>query len=246
MGKHLMLKQKGLSLAVAIMLGTSIVGFSGQAAAFGLGDIGIGDSQAGAASNFDIDGLSNKQEAMLDKLYDSVVLFNSAVLEVEVALELAPEIVIEQQAICDNLNADKTNQEYLKKAANHKIPFKEIKAASQAILASGDQERIAAIDQAVRSAEMKKQSANVYTGFALKDAVDVIKEGATGMKGFDGAVKVQGIVSSAQTAQKICNSQNKQISEFNNALKSYKESQNIQAPSEQEAITAAEIWLKDR
>ncbi len=29
MGKHLMLKQKGLSLAVAIMLGTSIVGFSG-------------------------------------------------------------------------------------------------------------------------------------------------------------------------------------------------------------------------
>lgn len=183
---------------------------------------------------------------MLDKLYDSVVLFNSAVLEVEVALELAPEIVIEQQAICDNLNADKTNQEYLKKAANHKIPFKEIKAASQAILASGDQERIAAIDQAVRSAEMKKQSANVYTGFALKDAVDVIKEGAGGMKGFDGAVKVQGIVSSAQTAQKICNSQNKQISEFNNALKSYKESQNIQAPSEQEAITAAEIWLKDR
>lgn len=80
-----------------------------------MGDIWIGDSQAGAASNFDIDGLNNKQEAMLDKLYDSVVLFNSAVLEVEVALELAPEIVIEQQAICDNLNADKTNQEYLKK-----------------------------------------------------------------------------------------------------------------------------------
>lgn len=241
------MKRNFLSITIAIMVG-AVISLQGVVSAFGLPNIGAvlgGESSSDSGSSkIDIEGLTNKQNVMLENLAKSVVLFSAATLDVEQVLQLDPEIIGEQKLIFKNLSADRTNKDYIKKSAENKIPEKAMQEAAKAALDSGDQARINTINEAIQQAELKKQAAYIYAALAAKDAVDVIKEGSAGMKNVDGISKLQGIVKSAQLAQKICELQNKQINSMNKALKEYKATQNIKVPSDEEAKIAAEAWLK--
>lgn len=241
------MKKRILATTLAVMLGTSMVA-SNTALAFGFGDVAnivSGGPAAGATEEApDMDGLTGRQERMLDRLASSTLLFSAATVDVYQALELDPKIIGEQNLIFSNLSGDKTNKDYVKKAASEKIATKEVKAAAKAALASGDQDKIGRINEAIKSANLKKQGAYLYTGLALADAVSVIKEGSRGMKGFSGEGQLIGIVKSAQAAQSLCNAQNKQIKALNEALAEYSASQNIEKPSDEESQAAADSFLK--
>ncbi len=205
------MKKQVLAATLAVMMGMSVT-MSERALAFGLGDVVSAVSGSPAAGNtpVDIDGLTSRQGRMLESLASSTLLLAWAADDVYQALELDPKIIGDQNLIYTNLSSDRTNNEYLKKASDHKVPVKEIKAAAKAALNSGDQEKINKINESIRNASLKRQGATIYSGLAIADAVSVIKEASAGMKGSDMASTLMGLVKSAQQAQSLCNAQHKQ------------------------------------
>lgn len=238
-----------VATTIAVMVGTTNTGFAFGIPGIGgigkiFGGLGGGNSSSDSASSVDFDGLTSHQQRMLDKLATSTLLFSAARLDVCKALALDPGIISEQELRFTDLSRDRTNEGYQKASASTKVPAKEIKAAAKAALDSGDQEKINQINDAIRGVEIKKSAAHIYNGFAIKDAVDVIKEATAGMKGLSAIGKIQGLIKSARLAQQLCNDQNNQIKALDEALKEYKASQNIAEPTQEEALAAGDSWAK--
>ena len=237
------MKKTILVCSLALLLGSTTAATTSYA--FGLPDMGSvlgGSSSSGTTVN--VDGLTNRQSNMLTKMQTANLLFASATSDVYTALELDPSIVSEQELIVNNLTEDRTNEGYIKNAASANVHTKEIKEALKNAQANGDQERLEKIDGAIRNSEMKKTAARIFVVLAVKDAVDVIKEGTMGLRGASNVDQLKSLIQSAQGAQKLCDAQNKQIKDMDEALKEYKKTRNITPPSQEEATSFGESWQK--
>lgn len=230
--------------AMAVVLGSSGIIFPQQKAeAFSLGDVGglLGGLFGGKVVDINIDGLSNQQNSMLQNLGNSAMLMESSSIDVLNALQLNPELVSQKQMALDNLRSDTTNLDFQRASVEGDIPAEEMKAAAKAVLESGDQERIEALNSSIRASENKRIAADVCMALAAKDAVGIIRNAVIGIQQGNNVDGLQTLLSTAQAAKTIIDAQNHHLKILNTALKDYKAKQNIKAPKKSDVDVSAAL-----
>lgn len=230
--------------AMAVVVGSSGIIFPQQKAeAFNLSDIGgaLGGLLGGKMVNIDIDGLSNQQNSMLQNLGNSAMLLESSSIDVMSALQLHPELVSQKQMALDNLRSDSTNLDFQRASVEGDIPSEDLRAAAKAVMDSGDQERIEALNSSIRMAENKRIAADICMALAAKDAVGIIKTAIVGIQQGNDVDSLQNLLSTAQAAKSIIDAQNHNIKTLNSALREYKAKQNIKAPKKSDVDVSAAL-----
>lgn len=191
--------------------------------------------------NIDIDGLSNQQNSMLQNLGNSAMLLESSSIDVMSALQLHPELVSQKQMALDNLRSDSTNLDFQRASVEGDIPSEDLRAAAKAVMDSGDQERIEALNSSIRMAENKRIAADICMALAAKDAVGIIKTAIVGIQQGNDVDSLQNLLSTAQAAKSIIDAQNHNIKTLNSALREYKAKQNIKAPKKSDVDVSAAL-----
>lgn len=236
-----------LSLAMLLSAEVGIPAMVQPAQAFSLGS--IIDAVQGKKNNafkVDIQGLTKRQNSMLENLGNSAILLNQSAYGVEEALSLDPAVLSSQEAVLANLNSDRMNSDFVKASIDTPIPEKQIKDAASALLDSKDQNRITIANEKIKSSENKRVAADIYTALAARDAVFIIKDTSLALKGGNQDQSIDTIkqlLAAAQVAKGYCDAQQSQNKSLNRALKAYKSAQNIKAASKKELLEQSKNWL---
>ncbi len=237
-----------MAFSVQLMPNVNVGGISWQGTAVaeagfgGLGDIAksVGKKAVFKQFNVDIDGMQDKRQNMMLNLYRSALSYAYASAHVQEALGYG-DGGAQAKAAIKQLKSDRTNlgsiQSTMKAAS---VNEKEIAAAAQKLLDSGDEAKIKAANELLSKAKVERRAANIYKVLAARDAVGIVKDtGVALAKGGDSiqdkinVIKdLSAVGKSGEAMAKIIGEQHKGMS---NGLKTYEKKQNIKDVSDDEA-----------
>ncbi|MDR3349923.1 MAG: hypothetical protein LBO03_10085 [Acidaminococcales bacterium] len=209
----------------------------------GIPGIGGGKSKS-SSSSVDVDGLSKRQNELLQKLSASVSYFEGAKVLVAESVKLFPpeKIASQRKAIEDFKSGKNSNIGDSYKALESNSPSSEQLKAKLAEPRDAAEE--AALKSAVQTAENLKVVAYGFTLAAALDAPKIVADASAGLKDMAIASKLNGIIKTVNAAKDILTAQKKAIEDYNAAVSDYKSRAGVTTPSDKDALKAVESMDK--
>lgn len=240
-----MLKRQLVSLLAATTIGLGALGVPAQTAYAGgpkflevLGDTFRVINEA--AKPVDDTTFDSVRLEMEQNLYDSQLLYAAAFYDVEKALGMDPASINDSQVAFQALSANRGSydREYIRQSNAVKVDAKAIAAAAKAALDSGDRARLDYINRTIKHADSFHHEASVRVALAWADAFRLLKFAQSKGGG------LENVIHAIEDAQHLLGAQKANRKALKGALKKYKATQNIKAPSKEEAKEVVDAWFK--
>ena len=211
---------------------TGLLGGIGDVAGAVLGGGKGGDSAA------DVEGLTKSQNALLLNLAVSASLMDSARQYCEFAAGVskdnpnlqATKTVVEQATSTEDKMGLGIKFQNLSKQAKKDKTAETVKKSLADVLESGDEEKLAQIDKAIKTANEQRMLSDALSAIALVQAAKIVKDTAKGGLSLSNAGNIAKFAKTAQQAQSLLKARNEFSKMMSEATADYKKARGIKDP----------------